>query len=238
MNGISLLVVITPRDQAERFITFLQSKKVCAIFTVLCNGTAGQSIMDILGLEDTEKMLIWTAVEHQKADRLMQKMVSSLGINMPGTGIALSLPMGSIGGASSMKYFLEKQHIIIGEVTQMEEKQCFPYDLIVAITERGSVDSVMDAAHSAGARGGTVIHAKGMGTDFTEKFFGVSLATEKDIVLIVTKGKDKSAIMRAIMEKAGISTEAHTTLFSMPVESVVGLTSVMQQDPADEDDNA
>ena len=86
------------------------------------------------------------------------------------------------------------------------------------------------AARTAGARGGTIIHAKGTGTEFTAKFFGVSIASEKDIALIVVSHKDKDAIMRAIMEKAGIRSEAHTALVSLPAENVVGLTSVMTQD--------
>ena len=126
-----------------------------------------------------------------------------------------------------MKYLMEKQDIIIGEVTDMEEKQSFPYELIVAIAERGSMDMVMEAARSANAGGGTILHAKGTGTDFTSKFFGVSIAAEKEMLLIVANRKDKAGIMRAIMEKAGIRSQAHTALFSLPVEDVVGLTSVM-----------
>ena len=113
----------------------------------------------------------------------------------------------------------------------MDDRQpVFPFDLLVAITERGHVELVMDAARTAGARGGTIIHAKGTGTEFTAKFFGVSIASEKDIALIVVSHKDKDAIMRAIMEKAGIRSAAHTALVSLPAENVVGLTSVMTQD--------
>lgn len=111
----------------------------------------------------------------------------------------------------------------------MDERPVFPYDMIVAITERGCVDMVMDAARTAGARGGTILHAKGTGTEFTARFFGVSIASEKDILLIVAAHDDKDAIMRAIMEKAGIRSAAHTAMISLPVESVVGLTSIMHQ---------
>lgn len=233
MNGISLLLIITKRESEEDFTAFLQSKNISAIFSLLCNGTAGQNILNLLGIEKNEKSLLLTMLDTQKAERIMQKLVSSMGINLPGEGIALRLPVGSIGGASSMRYLLEKQDIIIGEVSEMEEKQMFPYELIVAVVERGSVDAVMEAAREAGAGGGTVIHAKSTGTDFAAKFFGVSIAAEKEILMLVTKKKDKSTIMRAIMEHAGISSSAHTALFSLPVEEVVGLTSVME--PAQED---
>ena len=227
MQGISLLLTITKREFEQEFTSFLQQRGISAIFSVLCRGTAGQNILNLLGIEKTEKVLLFAMMESKKAARLMREMVSDMGINMPGNGIALRMPVGSIGGASCMKYLMEKQDIIIGEVTDMEEKQSFPYELIVAIAERGSMDMVMEAARSANAGGGTILHAKGTGTDFTSKFFGVSIAAEKEILLIVANRKDKAGIMRAIMEKAGIRSQAHTALFSLPVEDVVGLTSVM-----------
>ena len=48
------------------------------------------------------------------------------------------------------------------------------------------------------------------------------------MILILTAAADKSRIMRAVMDKAGISSPAHTVMFSLPVESVAGLKSVMQ----------
>ncbi|MDD6882904.1 MAG: P-II family nitrogen regulator [Eubacteriales bacterium] len=227
MQGISLLLTITKREFEQEFTSFLQHRGISAVFSALCRGTAGQNILNLLGIEKTEKVLLFAMMESKKAARLMREMVSDMGINMPGNGIALRMPVGSIGGASCMKYLMEKQDIIIGEVTDMEEKQSFPYELIVAIAERGSMDMVMEAARSANAGGGTILHAKGTGTDFTSKFFGVSIAAEKEMLLIVANRKDKAGIMRAIMEKAGIRSQAHTALFSLPVEDVVGLTSVM-----------
>ena len=229
MNGISFLLTITRREDGDAFIDFLQQKNISAIFSLLCNGTAGQKMLDILGIEKTEKMMTCTMLPCEKAKAVMQEMISVFGINMPGTGICLRIPTSSIGGVSSMRYLLEKQDIIIGEVDNMEDKTTFLYDLIVAFAERGTSELVMEAAHSAGARGGTVLHAKAVGTDFSAKFFGVSISAEKEMILIATQRKTKDVIMKAIMEKAGIHSDARTLLFSLPVEDVVGLTSLAEQ---------
>lgn len=74
----------------------------------------------------------------------------------------------------------------------------FSHELIMAIMNEGYSDTVMDAARSAGAGGGTVLHAKGTGRARAEKFFGVSLADEKDVVYIVAHAEEKAAIMQAI----------------------------------------
>ena len=90
----------------------------------------------------------------------------------------------------------------------------------------------MDAAREAGAHGGTVLHARGTGMERAEKFLGISLASEKDITLIVTKTAGKNAIMQSVMEKAGMETQAQSIVFSLPVTSTAGLRLLDQDDDA------
>ncbi len=59
----------------------------------------------------------------------------------------------------------------------------FAYEVIVAIANEGYTDAVMNAARAAGARGGTVIHGKGTGAKNAQKFYNISIADEKEIVM-------------------------------------------------------
>ena len=102
------------------------------------------------------------------------------------------------------------------------------YSLITVIAEKGCSDMVMDAARAVGARGGTVVHAKGTGREEDAKFFGVSISPEKEMIYIATRKSDRSEIMRAIMEKAGPQTDAKAVVFSLPVEDIAGLTALME----------
>ena len=95
------------------------------------------------------------------------------------------------------------------------------HELIVAIYEKGYTDLVMNAAREAGAGGGTTIQAKGTGAD-AEKFFGITLAQEKEIVFIVSHVNKKKDIMRAIMQQAGPDSKAHALIFSLPVSETAG----------------
>ena len=97
------------------------------------------------------------------------------------------------------------------------------YELLVAIANQGYIDTVMDAARSAKAGGGTVIHAKGTGMELAKKYLGVSLVEEKEVILIVTKSREKNQIMKAIMEQAGLDSKERTIVFSLPVTSVAGI---------------
>ena len=109
----------------------------------------------------------------------------------------------------------------------------FEYELIYVILNEGHSDEVMDAARPAGARGGTVIAAKGTGFQ-TEKFRELSIASEKEIVLIVARAAGKAQIMKAILEKAGPQTRAGAICFSLPVSQVAGLR---QTEPEEEQEN-
>ena len=107
------------------------------------------------------------------------------------------------------------------------------YELLVAIANQGYIDTVMDAARSAKAGGGTVIHAKGTGMELAKKYLGVSLVEEKEVILIVTKSRDKNQIMKAIMEQAGLDSKERTIVFSLPVTSVAGIR-MLEEDIQDD----
>ena len=102
-------------------------------------------------------------------------------------------------------------------------------ELIVVICEKGQNDLVMDAARGAGARGGTVVRAKGTGSQYTDKFFGLSIAEEKELIYIVSSSEKKSAIMTAIMKEAGAATEARAVAFSLPVKSAMQMKSFQDE---------
>ena len=59
--------------------------------------------------------------------------------------------------------------------------------------------------------------------EVAEKFMGVSLAAEKEVVFIVSKTAEKNAIMQAIMKNAGLDSKAKSIVFSLPVTDTAGL---------------
>jgi len=54
------------------------------------------------------------------------------------------------------------------------------------------------------------------GTDGSEKFFGVTVGAEKEMIFIVADGNDKEQIMSNIMQEAGSNSPAQSVVFSMP----------------------
>ena len=97
------------------------------------------------------------------------------------------------------------------------------YELLVVIANQGYTDLIMDAARKVHAAGGTVIHARGTGSHLAEKFMGVTIVPEKEMLFIVVRRDQKNDIMRSIMDEAGTGTPAGSVVFSLPVTDTAGM---------------
>ncbi len=230
MGTLDLFTLIIRRDMETRYERFLRSEGVTTLVSFPCLGTATPSVMSALGLESAEKTLMIAFLDSRKGKHIMDLCVKHMGIEVAGSGIAFLVPMDSVGGKRSLDILMTNQRFNLSEVDSMD-KSAYPYTLLVAIATSGQTETVMDAAREAGARGGTVVHAKGTLGNMTRKFLGVSIAEEKELILILTSRKEKDTLMRAIMDKAGLDSEAHTVLFSLPVDAIAGLRSIQ---PAEE----
>lgn len=97
------------------------------------------------------------------------------------------------------------------------------FEMILCIVNTGFSETVMDAAKEVGARGGTVIHARGTANKEAEQFFHITIQPDKEIVMILVPEKIKDDVLRALYRSAGLKTEGQGIAFSLPVDNVVGI---------------
>ena len=213
------LMSITDRDRAENMAALYRDAGLNLVTTMMGRGTATTQQLALYGLSRTEKAVTGAVVGTDSMRQLFRAAKRKLFIDIPGNGLMLAVPLKSVSSGRTLAYLTDGGKAASGGVPTMN----FDYELIVVILNEGHSDMVMDAARSAGAGGGTVLHAKGTGSTRGEKFFGVSLADEKDMVYIIAHADEKAAIMRAISEKAGPGTRAGAICFSLPISSVAGL---------------
>ena len=107
-------------------------------------------------------------------------------------------------------------------------KNQFTHDVIFCIVNSGFSEAVMDAAKKGGARGGTVINARGTAGKEAEKFFGISVQEEKEIVMILVSSESKDKILQNLYDDVGLNTAGQGIAFSLPVDGVVGLSAPEQ----------
>ena len=222
MEGLQLVMAIADRDKTETVIEIFRESNVFTTDVVLGMGTAPMEILDYLYLSPNEKAVIFGVVTDAGLTPLLKNFKKKLFIDIPGNGIVATVPLNSIGGKRSLEYILDGQTLGAGEKEKNMSIKT-DHELIFVVANEGYSDMIMDAARAAGAGGGTVIKAKGTGAEYSKKFFGFSIATEKEIHLLVTPAQGRNAIMKAIMEDAGLDSKAQAIVFSMPVSNAIGL---------------
>lgn len=225
-NRLYLMITITSRVMgATHFLDFYRAFGAPVVFTALGRGTASDDVLSTLGLEATEKAIMLSVVTPAVKETLMRELVDTMRIDRPGSGIAVCLHLSSVGGKTALDYLISGKPDAQPDMTVKEEElmNSSGYELIVAVANAGYTDMVMEAASAAGARGGTVIHARATDAENATKFFGMAITEERELILLVTPAEKRGDIMRSIMEKTGAGTEAQTAAFSVALDDVAGL---------------
>lgn len=223
MSELYLMVTITDRDKARKFHEFYKEKGLEVLLASLAFGTATSKTLDTFGLEASDKAVIFSVLTNEFWTDIKKSLYHDMQIDIPGAGVAFTIPLSSIGGKRELYFLTQNQNFEKGEESNMKDTK---FELLVIISNQGYVELIMDAAREAGAAGGTVFHAKGTGMESAQKFFGVNIAAEKEMTFIVTTKEQKNSIMSAIMEKAGMESKAKSIVFSLPVTSTAGLRTL------------
>jgi len=230
MSKVYMMVTIANRSIGSKMLSFYKEHEQDLILSTLGMGTANSEMLDYFGLEATEKAVMLSVVTRERWKALKKGLQKEMNIDVPGTGIAFIIPLSSMGGKRALQFLTEGQDFEKEEEAILKDTE---YELIVVIANQGYNNVVMDAAREKGAGGGTVLHARGTGMEKAEKFLGVSIAAEKEMIFIVTKTKDKNVIMKAIMEQAGMESKAKSIVFSLPVTSTAGMR-LQEEDHSEE----
>lgn len=220
MSEINMLMTVTKRSVGRRLLACYEKIGLSSAMCMMAQGTATSEMLDCFGLEDTEKMVTLTVVSDDTWKRVKRELEDRFQIDVPGTGIAFLIPLSSVGGKKVLQFLTDGQKVEKVEESVMKNTN---YELIIVVANHGHSEEVMDAARAKGAGGGTVIHAKGTGLERAERFLGVSIADEKELILIVAKAEMKNAIMKSIMDHAGLESKARSVVFSLPVTDTAGL---------------
>ncbi len=105
------------------------------------------------------------------------------------------------------------------------------FKLLIAFVEDSKTDKVMEAAREAGATGATVINnARGEGLLQSKTFFGLSLETQRDVILFLVEEHLSRHILERICEIGEFDTSPGTGIaIQIDVEDAVGVAHQIEQ---------
>ncbi len=244
MDELELMAFIIGRGRGDELIKLAYSENISFSLILHGRGTVNSEILNSLGLDGPEKDVVLLSVDKQRADEKLLGISRKLKLDKPGNGIAFTMPF-SAAASQYMSYELfagrmpeKKTAGSIKRIVKSIKKErigkktesgglimrAADYDLIVTIVNRGFADDVMLAARKAGAFGGTIVNARGTGMNDQKKFFGSVIEPEKEMVLILTDHASRNAIMEEITGSVGLSRAGAGICFSLPTDSVAGLS--------------
>lgn len=103
------------------------------------------------------------------------------------------------------------------------------YEVIFAIVNAGFAEEAMEVARANGARGGTILGARGVAREKEAAFFGITLHADKEILMLVVEKSIRDNILNALYKEMGMDKKAQGITFSLPVSDVAGLAAPQAQ---------
>ncbi len=223
-NRTKLLVSIVNRKDETLLKSILDDCSVALSIAFSGTGTARSAVLDYFGIGETEKTIMLSLFPESDEDILIREILAKMSLYLVGRGISFTVPLTGVSEiiANGLSKASTKKTVVESMVMTDEKRT---YDLIVCAVNAERSDEAMEAARNAGAAGGTILHARMLDNKKAKQFIGISLATEQEILLILTKREGKLAIMQALFDSVGVKTDAGGIIFSLPVDRTVGISA-------------
>lgn len=219
---LELMVTITDRTRGGQSAYIFRKMNVPLVISCLGDGTATAEIRNLLSSTEKAKVITFALLPKPWVPVVISQLADEMQLRKAGKGIVFTIPLSSINKAAPVSY-VEAMSRNVNEERVMYKPIDKKFEMIVVSTEDGVEDVIMDAARSAGARGGTVVHGHMVGDDKTESFFGMKLYDTKDVIAIIAPSEIKHNIMGAIAKVLNDKKLDKSVIFSLPVNDVVGL---------------
>ena len=151
MSSLFLMVTITDRRSTDAFLQLYQQRGVDVNLRTVGSGTAVRETLATLGLEKTEKAVLLAVVTEDTWKAVRTDLRRKMRIDVPGTGIAFTVPLSSIGGRRALMFLTQHQPLTLKEESTLKDTR---YELLLVIANQGHTGTIMDAARAGDPRQG------------------------------------------------------------------------------------
>lgn len=175
-------------------------------------GSASRGILDMMGLSDVRKEIVNIVMDGKDVEVFLQKMDEKFKFSKPNHGIAFTIPLTHVIACQQKK------------VLENNWEEMNMNDLITVIVDRGKAEDVIEYALKAGAKGGTIVNARGSaGEEYCQKVFAMEIEPEKEIVIIISETDKTEKISDSIYENMKLGEPNSGILYVQPVKRTLGI---------------
>ena len=213
MAEFRLICCVVNMGDASRVLSVAKKHGVKEFVTSIGRGTLNNRLLKFFKIYDVRKEIVSMVVPTELASEAIEDISKHMAFEKPHHGIAFIHPVSELLGS---KYDNNKK-------TQTNEVEISMYNAIYVIVERGKAEDVVEAANKAGARGATIINARGSGSQDAKKLFSIEIEPEKEKIIIIAKQELKDSIVEAIKEYMTTDEPGNGVIFVLDVNEVHGL---------------
>ncbi len=206
-KAAKLLICAVGRGRGDQLMTAAKTAGARGGTVIAGRAVSKNKFLEWLSLADVDQDLVFT-IMGQETEAVLAAVLAEAQKSKKLEGKAILLDV------TGMLFRVPGQE----REEQEREKIMSGYQLITIIVNQGYADDVMATARRAGAHGGTIVGARGTGTEDDVKFFGISLVPEKEMILIVAANEDVPKILAAVEEEPNIKQPGGGIVFHLNIE--------------------
>jgi len=209
-----LICVIVNFGLGSKVLKIAKKAGVTGGTICLGKGTIKNRILEFLEINDSRKEIVLSIADKTTAYQALEILNKELALHKPNHGIAFTF---SVANLLESKSCPDQNH------REKRGEENTMYQAIFTIVDRGNAVNVIDAANKGGARGGTIINARGSGIHETHTLFSMAIEPEKEMVLIISKSDLTDSIVSSIREHVHIDEPGKGIIFILDVNKTYGL---------------
>lgn len=210
-----IMTLILSEHQCQKFVHKVRAKDICDVMILLGRGTVKNITLNLLGIKSQKREIVSVLVKKDEAKNLLDYFTNELQLNEPGHGIAYTSPI------------ITADQIINNKQGTWDTVRAWEgdsmYRKLTVIVNRGMAEDVMDIARRSGVTGGTIMHGRGTGSEYTEKLLGMEIEPEKELVVMLMPGELIDKVVNDLYKELSLKNPGNGILFVEPVVEVRGL---------------
>jgi Nitrogen regulatory protein PII len=220
MDSVSLInaervTVIVNHGVSSKIFKIIKSHGILGGISFGANGTVNSKLLEFFNLTDIRKEVVMFVGPSEVCRAALKDLYETLHLEKPNHGIAFCMALTGVV-SSKGRYKGNESNELQSEGTTM-------YTNIMVTVDKGKAESVMDAAVAAGARGGTIINARGSGINQTSMLFSMEIEPEKEIILILVKDDIAEKVIEEISKEMNIEEPGNGVIFTQKVLRTYGI---------------
>lgn len=214
LTDFQLLVVIINFGKGSKVLKIAKLEGIPGGTIVLGKGTHRKPILEFLELSETRKEIVIMIAPLRTVNPTLEALNEKMKLYKPNHGIAFVIPVTKFMGKGN---YNRRLHTKEGGDVMTE------YQAIFAVVDKGRGQEVVDAATTQGAKGATIINARGSGIHETSKLFNMEVEPEKEMVLILARHEIVQDIIENISNKLELEKPGNGILFVQEVHQTYGI---------------